>query len=295
MLHAAIWVVCATLAWAAPARQSGKILGAGTEKPKITLKSPTGGWTVDRMVLVEGTISDPTITPITININGDRYLLKNHNGEFKRKFPLSSGKNTIVVSGENAGGTGKAERVLFAKVPALPMNLVLTSDTDGVYTDLHVYEPTEANFTEPKKFEHVYWARTESPSGGRFYLNEQGGSFDEPGYGPYLYTHSSPPKGIYRIDANYWPSGDKAHTVATLNLTLFGGTNNEQKKLVKAPLVTPGETVTLAWIRYEGSGRASVYAPLVDSKPKDGSVWPKWVLDFNPRQKNIPNGGDYAE
>lgn len=278
----------------AQTRQSGKILGEGAEKPKIKLTSPTGGWTVDRMVLVEGTISDASINPVTININGDRFMLKNVAGAFKRKFPVSAGKNSVIVSGENKGGLGKVERVIFAKVPALPMNIVLTSDTDGVYTDLHVYEPMEDNFKAPAKMDHVYWADTESASGGKFYLNEQsGGSFDEPGYGPYLYTHSSPPKGIYRIDANYWPSGDKGHTLSTLNITLFGGTAQEQKKLVKSPLVTPGETVTLAFIRYEGSGKASIFAPLVDAKPKDTAVWPQWVLDYNPRRKG--SGGEGAE
>lgn len=276
-------------------RQSGKILGTGKTKPVVKLTSPTGGWTVDRMVRIEGSISDPSVNPVTININGDRYLLKNHGGKFNRNFPVAAGKNTVVVSGENKGGLGKAERVIFAEVPALPMNLVLTSDTDGVYTDLHVYEPIGDNTKEPGKFDHIYWADTESDSGGKFYLNEQGGgSFDEPGYGPYLYTHSSPPKGIYRIDANYWPSGDKGHTLSTLNITLFGGTAQEQKKMVKSPLVTPGETVTLAFIRYDGQGKASVFAPLVDAKPRDNSIWPQWVIDYNPRRKG-PAGSEGAE
>src|SRR5256885_36267 len=39
---------------------------------------------------------------------------------------------------------------------------------------------------------HVFWANTASPSGGTFFLNEQGGDFDQPGYGPYLYIHGAP-------------------------------------------------------------------------------------------------------
>lgn len=289
---ATLAMVLPVICFANAKRDTGKIIGEGKEPPKITLKSPTGGWTVDRMVLIEGTISDRTVTPVTISINGDRYLLKNLNGAFRRKFPMSSGKNSIVVSGENKGGVGRAEKVLFSKVPPLPMNIVLTSDTDGVYTDLHIYEPTKLNFDKEENFAHVYWASTESPTGGHFYLNEQGGSFDEPGYGPYLYTHSSPPKGIYRIDANYWPSGDKGHTLGTLNITLFGGSSTEQKRMVKCPLVTSGETITMAFIRYDGMGKASIYSPLTDPKPKDNSIWPKWVLDYEPRKKGF-SGGDY--
>ena len=76
----------------------------------------------------------------------------------------------------------------------------------------------------------------------RFYASgrEQGGDFDQPAYGPYLYIHRAPPKGVYLVATNYWPSGDKAHTVATLNLALFEGTPNEVRRMVRVPLATPG-------------------------------------------------------
>lgn len=273
------------------ARQSGKILGTGTTVPKIELTAPTGGWTVDRMVMVSGTVSDPTINPVTVSINGDRYLLKTVNGAFQRKFPVTSGKNSIIVQGTNKKGTAKAERTIHAQVSPVAVFLVLTSDTDGVYTDLHVYEPP-GDAPDPKTAGkdanyHVYWADTASPSGGKFYLNEQGGDFDSPGYGPYLYTHTAPPLGYYRVDVNYWPSGDKAHTVATLNLVLFGGTAGEIRKAVKFPLVQPGETQTLAWIRIDKGQRANVYLPTLDRKPADFTTWPEWVVNFN--RRNVSN------
>ncbi|HVO50088.1 MAG TPA: histidine kinase [Thermoanaerobaculia bacterium] len=265
-------------------RQSGKVIGTGATAPTIALTAPTGGWTVDRMVLVAGTVSDPTINPVTVSINGDRYLLKTVNGAFQRKFPASSGKNTVVVQGTNKGGTGRAERTVYAQVPSVPVFLVLTSDTDGVYTDLHVYEPPP-DAPDPETAgrdatQHVFWARTSSPSGGTFYLNEQGGDFDSPGYGPYLYTHASPPLGFTRVDVNYWPSGDKAQTVATLNIVLFGGTSNEIRRRVKLPLIKPGETQTLAWIKIEKGRRAHVWLPTLEKKPADTKTWPAWVTEF---------------
>ena len=269
-------------------RLSGKVLGTGDTAPLITLVAPTGGWTVDRMVLVEGRVSDHTINPVTVSINGDRYLLKTLNGAFQRKFPVTSGKNAIVVQGANAGGAGRAERTVYAQVPPVPIFLVLTSDTDGVYTDLHVYEPppdaTDLETAGRQATTHVFWARTSSPSGGRFYLNEQGGEFDSPGFGPYLYTHTSPPLGFYRVDVNYWPSGDKAHTVATLNVVLFGGTSNEIRRRVRLPLVKPGETQTLAWIRVDKGRQAHVYLPTLEKKPADERIWPAWVTDFRPKK-----------
>jgi uncharacterized protein YfaP (DUF2135 family) len=266
-------------------RTSGKPIGKGLEKPVITLHKPDGGWTVDRMVQVSGTVNDPTIDPVTVSINGDRYLLRTRNGEFSRKFPSAAGRNTVTVSGVNQAGATKVSRSFHAEISAPQISLVLTSDTDGIYTDLHIYEP-DAESKDPfveaeKKNSHVYWAETDSPTGGKFYLNEQGESGDQPGYGPYLYTHTSPPAGIYRVDANYWPSGDKPQARATLNLTLFGGTSQEQKRLIQQPLITPGETKTLAFIRWEKGGKsAQVYVPGVDPVPSEKSDWPAWVRQW---------------
>ena len=280
-------------------RQSGKILGTGEVAPKIELTSPAGGWTVDRMVTIAGSVNDPTINPVTVSINGDRYLLKTVNGSFQRKFPVTAGKNSILVQGSNKKGATKAERTLFAQVSPVAVFAVLTSDTDGVYTDLHIYEPpADAGDLKTAGKDgnvHVYWADTKSPSGGQFYLNEQGGDFDSPGFGPYLYTHTAPPLGFYRVDVNYWPSGDKAHTVASLNLVLFGGTASEIRRMVKFPLVKPGETQTLAWIRIDKGQQASIYLPTLEEKPKDEKVWPKWVVEFNRRNvagAAMPDGGE---
>lgn len=264
-------------------RSTGKPIGKGAAPPVVTLQEPEGGWTVSRMVTVAGTVSDSTVDPVSVSINGSRYLLRTAGGAFRRKFPVTAGKNAVVVEASNRGGTGSAARTLYAQVPPVPVFLVLTSDTDGVYTDLHVYEPP-SDATDPEqagrdRTEHVFWARTTSPSGGSFYLNEQGEDFDQPGYGPYAYTHTSPPLGFYRVDANYWPSGDKAHTVATLDVVLFGGTPEEVRRRLKVPLVAPGETRTLAWLKVEGGGKGRVWVPSVDRRPTDARVWPAWVVE----------------
>jgi uncharacterized protein YfaP (DUF2135 family) len=257
-------------------RQSGVPIGTGTERPVIRLTAPSGGWSAGRMMAVEGSVSDPTVDPITLSINGDRYLLRTFNGRFSRKFPAAAGKNVIVAMATNRGGTGVAQVTSYAQVPPVPLKVVLTSDTDGVYTDLHVYEPTRDSVgpdgkLDLKRMAHVFWARTESPTGGTFYLNEQGGDFDQPGYGPYLYVHRAPPRGVFLVATNYWPSGDKAHTVATLHLTLYEGTPSEVKRVIRVPLATPGTTRALAWVNVLGDGRADVYVPGQDPA---GTGWP---------------------
>lgn len=271
-------------------RQVGVPIGQGTTLPKITLTAPAGGWSVNRMLLVEGTVSDPTIDPITLSINGDRYLMRTFNGRFSRKFPAAAGKNVITVMATNQAGTATAQATTFAKIPPVPLKAVLTSDTDGVYTDLHIYEPTKktsGTTLDPSSFAHVYWANTESPSGGTFFLNEQGGNFDQPGYGPYLYIHRAPPRGVFAITANYWPSGSRAHTVGTLDLTLFEGTPNEIKRAVKVPLATPGTTRVLAFINLLDSGRALLYVPGSDPKPTD----PRWPTNLDAVARVLASGG----
>lgn len=295
-MHAALLAL--TLVLAAPpiskSRESGVPLGKGTEKPVVKLTSPAGGWSVGRMMKIEGSVSDPTVDPITLSINGDRYLLRTRNGRFSRKFPAAAGKNVVVATATNQGGTGEAQVTCFAQIPPVPLKVVLTSDTDGVYTDLHVYEPTDASVgpdgrLELKRMAHVYWANTSSPSGGTFFLNEQGGDFDQPGYGPYLYVHRAPPKGVFLIVTNYWPSGDRAHTLGTLNLTLFEGTPAETKRLVQIPLATPGTTRVLAWVNVLGEGRADVFVPGQDAL---GGAWPPNLQDV---AREVSRSSDVSE
>lgn len=278
MNPALVALVLAPLVSASP-RQTGVPIGSGTTAPQVKLTAPTGGWTVDRMMLVEGTISDPTVDPVTVSINGDRYLMRTSGGHFSRKFPAAGGKNVVTVLATNKGGVGKAQVTTYAQIPPVPLKVILTSDTDGVYTDLHVYEPTDKSVKQNGALDgtamaHVYWANTESPSGGTFFLNEQNGDFDQPGYGPYLYIHRAPPKGIYLIATNYWPSGDKAHTLASLNLVLFEGTPQELRRVVRVPLATPGTTRVLAWVNIVDSGKALIYVPSSEPYPK-GSGWPE--------------------
>ncbi|AKQ69525.1 putative signal peptide protein [Myxococcus hansupus] len=276
---------------AANPRQQGVPIGKGQTMPTVTLSAPSGGWTVDRMMLIEGTVSDTTIDPIVVSINGDRYLMRTYRGRFSRKFPAASGKNIVTVMATNQAGTARAQATSYAQIPPVPFKVVLTSDTDGVYTDLHLYEPTAESAVgdalDVQKMAHVYWADTASPSGGTFFLNSQGGDFDQPAYGPYLYIHRAPPKGVYLVATNYWPSGDKAHTVATLNLALFEGTPNEVRRMVRIPLATPGTTRVLAWVNMLGNGQAEVYVPSQDPKPKHAA----WPTNLDAALKELQSGG----
>jgi uncharacterized protein YfaP (DUF2135 family) len=297
-------VLLAALLCQAPAaaqpRQQGVPIGKGKTLPTVRLSAPAGGWTVDRMLLVEGSVSDTTIDPVVLSINGDRYLMRTFNGRFQRKFPAASGKNVVTVMATNQAGTARTQATSYARIAPVPLKAILTSDTEGVYTDLHIYEPTQDSVTpgekggapvlDVQKMAHVYWADTASPSGGTFFLNAQGDtSFDDPAYGPYLYIHRAPPRGLYLIATNYWPSGDKAHTVATLNVVLYEGTPQETRRMVRIPLATPGTTRVLAWVNVLGEGKAEVYVPAQDPQPKG----PSWPGNLEAAVKGLGSGSDY--
>ncbi len=300
-----IAVLTSALLFAGPAlpqkeTETGVPIGTGKTKATITIDAPTGGWSVDRMLRVAGSVSDASINPVTVSINGDRYLIRTAGGRFSRSFPASTGKNIVTVIATNQAGTSTAQVTTYGQIPSVPFRAVLTSDTDNVYTDLHIYEPTASSIDggnlDVQKMAHVYWANTESPSGGTFFLNEQEGSFDQPGYGPYLYIHRAPPRGVYLVSANYWPSGDKAHMVSTLNLTLFEGTPQEVRRTIKVPLATPGTTRALAWVLLTDSG-AQIYAPGNDLPPSvtGKSVWPKNIeaATVGVNKGNNDGGGDW--
>lgn len=262
-------------------RRGTPIGGQGAEPPVLHLTRPEGGWTTGMQLEVSGTCSDQTADPVVVNINGVRYYVRSKEGAFSRKFPAAKGNNNIVVECSNPAGTARATTSVEALINPIPLKIVLTSDTDGVYTDLHIYEPDKT---------HVYWANTESPSSGIFFLNKQGDYFDQPGYGPYLYVHPAPPVGVFRVDVNYWAGGAVRHTLANLDILTNEGLPDEGRKRVRRPLARPGETQTLAYIVIRGNNQPPrIFVPGQDAE----SDMPPEVKEY--KQKGEPqftNGVD---
>ncbi|QPK65270.1 DUF1175 family protein [Methylomonas sp. LL1] len=252
-----------------------------SEPPTLTLDKPAGGWTSAMQITVAGTCSDPAADPIVVNINGVRYYVRNANGGFSRAFPAAKGKNSVIAECSNSSGVAKASTVVDAVISPIPLKVVLTSDSDGVYTDLHIYEPDKS---------HVYWADTNSDSGGIFFLNQNGDSFDQAGYGPYLYVHPAPPVGVFRIDANYWPGGAVQHTLANLDIILDEGLPTESRRQIQKPLARPGETKTLAYVAIQGNRQpAKIYVPGQDAE-RDMPAEIRDYISHEPKREGEDNG-----
>ena len=269
------------------ARRGKVLMGEGTAAPTLSLTEPTGGWTSAYMLSVAGQCSDQTIDPIVASINGVRYYVRVQEGAFSRKFPAARGQNTVRVECTNKGGTVHETRTITGVMSPVRLKVVLTSDTDGVYTDLHMYEPDG---------QHVYWAATNSPSGGLFFLNQQGDSYDQPGYGPYLYVHPAPPVGVFRIDTNYWPGGAVQHTLASLDLISDEGLPTESRRRVKKPLARPGETQTLAYLVVRPNGLPTlIYVPGQDSPTDMPEEVKAYQKDIEPKIKKTEDSGGDSE
>lgn len=215
-----------------------------------------------------------------MNINGARYYTSNINENFSKSFPASKGKNNIVVECKNKGGTALINRTIEALIPSVGLKIILSNDTDGAYTDLHVYEPDG---------QHVYWLNTSSKSGGTFFLNKEGDSFDKPGFGPYIYQNITPLIGIYKIDANYWPEGAIQHTLGHLTIITNEGTSRQNKKDIYKPLARPGETVTLAYLIFKGNQQSpEIFVPDQDDPKK----FPKIPSDLLKKWSSSQNSED---
>ena len=114
------------------ARQQGVPIGRGDTVPKVVLSAPSGGWTVDRMLKIEGTVSDASVDPVVVSINGDRYLMRTQGGRFSRKFPAASGKNVVTVMATNKGGTARAQATSITTKPAQAAGACVTFRRPGM-------------------------------------------------------------------------------------------------------------------------------------------------------------------
>lgn len=289
--YVALWLSLSAQSLAAPSDdpdilarrgQQHPVSTSPAEPPRLTLSKPAGGWTSGLQITVAGTCSDPNADPIVVNINGVRYYVRNANGSFSRTFPAAKGKNTVIAECANSEGVAKASTTVDAVIASIGLKVVLTSDSDGVYTDLHIYEPNNS---------HVYWADTNSNSGGIFFLNSNGDNFDQAGYGPYLYVHPAPPLGVFRIDTNYWPGGAVQHTLANLDIILDEGLPTESRRRVQKPLARPGETKTLAYVVIQGNRQpAKIYVPGQDAE-RDMPAEVKEYIKHEPKREGEAEDG----
>ncbi len=241
--------------------------------PKVVIERPLDGWTTERKIVVEGTVSDTKITRATLALNGTSFLIKVEGGRFKQKVVVSGGQNTAVVEAVGKGGASRAAVTFQAKVPKVDLKVYLMFDPQPFYIDLWVTEPAAEGQKPPspdRPWESpdnkVWWASRESKSGGvlhDLYNDLPGGAV---GMGPQAYTIANAPAGKYLVQVNYWaggwlgegevgpeggsegPYGQRAQPLIPIRVetVLYEGTDREERRSFEAVLSKPSDTYTVA-------------------------------------------------
>jgi uncharacterized protein YfaP (DUF2135 family) len=197
----------------------------GKDAPKVTLNTPVGGWTSNRVARITGSISDTSLRVGTLSINGTERPLPLRGGEFDLSLVLSPGMNVIEVAATNEAGVGRAKVSVFAKVPKIDLRVVLSWDTDGTDLDLHVLEPSG---------EESWYGHKETASGGSLDVDVT------TGYGPEIYTQANSQAGVYNILVDYYSDNGHAQTEVKVDVLLHEGTDREERHTFRHMLTRTG-------------------------------------------------------
>ncbi|EIE03376.1 YfaP family protein [Leptospira licerasiae] len=185
------------------------LFGSAVFAQTVTIDSPHGGFTTERIQTVSGSVSG-NLEKATIVINGIPQMIRLQGGKFSLSTVVAPGTNLIEVKAGNA-----SDRVsFFAAVPPRDIKVVLTWDT-ATDVDLWVLDPTG---------EKCFYANRSTKSGGNLDVDVVDG------YGPETFTMSKALPGNYSIQVQYYGSYDKPITRVNVYVVLNEGKPNERRK-----------------------------------------------------------------
>lgn len=194
---------------------STNVLVAAIHQSPVTIISPINGWSGDRLVTLEATITDAKIKFANLIENGTQRMVRVRDSRVREKLVLSPGSNQIIVqvTDPKTGKIYSDNVVVYSKVPKKDIKIILTWDTDGTDIDLHVINPKEVDccYSNPQ--------------------TEEGGKLDvdiTDGYGPEVFTQTNAARGVYKVKAHYYSSNGHPQTHVRLQVILFEGTDLEK-------------------------------------------------------------------
>jgi len=217
---------------------AAQAIASPKEPPTVEISRPTGGWSTDRIVEVEGTISDESVSRVTVVVNGYERTVDVNNGTFVATIVVSKGANSIQVVARNEAGEGKDSVSFFSDVPPVDMQVVLSWDTDGTDVDIHVIDPDN---------EECFYGHRLTKIGGKLDVD------DTDGYGPEVFTLANAKTGKYQVRVKYFSSHGHPQTQARVQVVLFEGTNREQRLEFFKILTKTGDIVDVGTWEVSGS------------------------------------------
>jgi len=205
----------------------------------VRLTSPKNGWSSDRIVYIKGETSI-SVPWLTLVYNGLPFMVPVKGGRFERKFVAFRGLNSVYVEIETKKKIYSDSVSFYSETPAVRLRMILIWDTDGTHIDFWIKEPSG---------KLCKWNHKQTESGGVLDIGT-----DYPGYGPQIYTHSSPPGGTYQIQVHYYSTYNVPQTLATVYIVLNEGSDNEIIKTYEMLLTKPGliynvESITIGSYR----------------------------------------------
>jgi uncharacterized repeat protein (TIGR01451 family) len=186
-------------------------------KLEVEITSPEDGAIItSRTITVTGTVSDPTITEATIDINGSSHNIAVGNGSFSSDENVSSGVNVITVTATNGVVVASDMVTITVNIPTYGIRVELTWNTSDTDMDAHLIRPSGQYWAIP---DDCYW-ENKNPDWGLSGVTEDNPSLDQDdidGYGPENITLEQPyEEGIYQYKVHYWNDYGHGPSIATV-------------------------------------------------------------------------------
>lgn len=200
--------------------------------PASTVNTPHGTAT---SALISGQIAGRAKqanaqTPATLIVNGTAMPLHvNEDGSFSRPYAFGRGSNSVEV---RDGEKGPSKRVQFYDTSSSKkqarLRVVLSWDSDGTDVDLHVITPSG---------EHAWYGQRVIAGGGALDVDVTSG------YGPEIFAHPAPEKGLYQVYVNYYGAGYGVSelTIAQIAIISNENTPHEKRQVFHVPLRRAGD------------------------------------------------------
>lgn len=200
--------------------------------PAVSVNTPRGASTT---ALISGHIAgrpkgQPSNTLATLVVNGTAMPLRiEEDGSFSRPYIFGRGSNGVEV---RVPDNGPRQRVQFYDTATdkkqARLRVMLSWDSDGTDLDLHVITP---------QGEHAWYGERVIAGGGALDVDVT------TGYGPEIFAHPVPEKGLYQVYVNYYGSGSSVSdlTIAQVAVISNENTPHEKRQLFQVPMRRAGD------------------------------------------------------